>query len=77
MQSNLMLEVDVLHLVEDIRSLSEFKRNSHELMQQLRESGRPMVVTVNGNAQVVVQDASSYQKLLDRVEAIEAICYVT
>jgi hypothetical protein len=46
-------------------------------MQQLRESGRPMVVTVNGNAQVVVQDASSYQKLLDRVEAIEAICYVT
>ncbi len=72
--SNLMLEVkNVLHLEEDIRSLSEFKRNSHELMQQLRESGRPMVLTVNGKAQVVVQDASSYQKLLDRVEAIEAI----
>lgn len=42
----------VLHLNEDIRSLSEFKRNSQELMQHLRESGRPMVLTVNGKAQM-------------------------
>lgn len=63
----------MLHLNEDIRSLSEFKRNSHELMQHLRESGRPMVLTVNGKAQIVVQDAASYQKLLDRLEAIEGV----
>lgn len=63
----------MLHLNEDIRSLSEFKRNSQELMQHLRESGRPIVLTVNGKAQIVVQDAASYQKLLDRLEAIEGI----
>jgi hypothetical protein len=31
------------------------------------------VLTINGKAELVVQDAEAYQALLDRVEAIEAI----
>ena len=43
---------------------------------QLRESGHPLVLTVNGKAEIVVQDAKSYQRLLelaDRLETIEAV----
>lgn len=32
-----------------------------------------MVLTINGKAELVVQDAAAYQALLDRVEAIEGI----
>ena len=32
----------------------------------------PLVLTINGRAEVVVQDAEAYQELLDRVEAIES-----
>jgi hypothetical protein len=32
-----------------------------------------MVLTVNGKAELVVQDAAAYQALLDSVEALEGI----
>ena len=42
----------------------------------LKKSGQPHVLTINGKAEVVVQDAVSYQmilEMLDRLEAIEGI----
>jgi hypothetical protein len=36
-------------------------------------TGHPLVLTINGKAEVVVQHAGAYQALLDRVEAIEGI----
>lgn len=53
--------------------MTEFKRNSTGLVTHLKSTGRPLVLTVNGKAELVVQDAATYQKLLDRVEAIEGI----
>ena len=63
----------MLDLANDIRSLSDFKRNTIELLDRLRETGNPLVLTVNGKAELVVQDAAAYQALLDRVETIEGI----
>jgi PHD/YefM family antitoxin component YafN of YafNO toxin-antitoxin module len=34
-------------------------------MKQLKKSKRPVVLTVNGKAAAVVQDAEAYQRLLD------------
>ena len=48
-----------------IDSLTSFKRQTAEYLERLRESGEPLVLTVNGKAEVVVQDAAAYQKLLD------------
>lgn len=63
----------MLDLANDIRSLSDFKRNTVELLDRLRETGGPLVLTVNGKAELVVQDAAAYQALLDRVETTEGI----
>lgn len=63
----------MLDLANDIRSLSDFKRNTGDLLQRLRKTGHPLVLTINGKAEVVVQDAEAYQALLDRVETIEGI----
>lgn len=57
----------------DIGSLTEFKRNSTEAIKRLKETGQPQILTVNGHAEVVVQDVASYQRLLDRAERAEAI----
>ncbi len=57
-----------MDLGKDIRSLSDFKRNTSELMERMQESGEPMVLTVNGKAKLVVQDAASYQKLLESID---------
>ncbi len=63
----------MLNLANDIRSLSDFKRNTVDLLDRLRRTGHPLVLTINGKAELVVQDANAYQALLDRVEAIEGI----
>jgi prevent-host-death family protein len=63
----------MLDLANDIRSLSDFKRNTTELLDRIRRTGNPLVLTINGRAEVVVQDAEAYQVLLDRVETIEAL----
>jgi len=60
-------------LANDIRSLSDFKRNTVDLLHRLRKTGHPLVLTINGKAELIVQDAEAYQALLDRVEAIEGI----
>lgn len=63
----------MIHLGRDIQSLSTFKRNTSDLIQQMKETGNPIVLTVNGKAEVVVQDATAYQKLLDTIEHLESL----
>lgn len=59
--------------LSDIHSLSEFQRNTREHIRHLKKSGKPLVLTVNGQAEVVVQSAAAYQKLLDGQELLESI----
>ncbi len=57
----------------NIHSLSEFQRNTKHFCLQMQESEKPLVLTVNGEAQLVVQDAKAYQKLLNRLEYMETV----
>jgi len=50
----------------DIHPLTDFKRNTSHFLSQLKETGQPLVLTINGKAELVVQDAASYQKLASR-----------
>ena len=55
----------MLDITKDIQSLTTFRRRSGDFMKQLRKSKRPVVLTVNGKAAAIVQDAEAYQRLLD------------
>jgi prevent-host-death family protein len=55
----------------DIYSLSDFKRKTTKFMNQMKKTGHPVVLTINGKAEMVVQDAESYQRLLERAEQAE------
>ena len=63
----------MLNLGRDIHSLTDFKRNTNAFVRQMKETREPLVLTVNGRAELVVQDAESYQALLDRMDEAEAI----
>ncbi len=66
----------MLDIKSDINSLSNFKRKTSEFLRQLKETGHPVVLTINGKAELVVQDTASYQKLIDlaeRAERMEAL----
>ncbi|MEQ8958002.1 MAG: type II toxin-antitoxin system Phd/YefM family antitoxin [Coleofasciculus chthonoplastes F3-SA18-01] len=59
--------------LSDIHPLSEFQRGAKAFLARLKETKAPMVLTVNGKAAAVVQDAESYQQLLDRIELLESM----
>ena len=62
--------------LNEIHPLTDFQRNTRAHLKRLKKTGKPQVLTVNGRAEVVVQDADAYQKLLqavDRAEALEGI----
>ena len=57
--------------LQDIHSLTDFKRNASNYVERIRETKAPMVLTINGEAAVIVQDALSFQHLLDRLLELE------
>jgi len=59
--------------LKNIFSLSDFQRRTREHIRRLKRTGRPEVLTVNGKAELVIQDAESYQELLDALDRAEAV----
>ena len=61
----------MLDISRDIHSLTDFKKNTSDFVSQLKETGQPVILTINGRAELVVQDAASYQKLIELAEQAE------
>jgi prevent-host-death family protein len=55
----------MLDIAKDIHSVTTFRRNSAAFMKQLKKNKRAVILTVKGKAEAVIQDAESYQRLLD------------
>ena len=62
-----------MNLDRDIHPLTDFKRNTADFLAQLKETGNPVVLTINGKAELVVQDAKSYQRIFDLAERLKTI----
>lgn len=53
-----------LNLSEDIRSVTDLKRKTKEILSQVHRTRRPVVLTVNGKADAVLMDTKTYEKHL-------------
>jgi prevent-host-death family protein len=49
---------------EDIRSVTELKRSTRDILNHLHSTGRPVILTVNGRADSVLLDVRVYEKHL-------------
>jgi prevent-host-death family protein len=56
-----------ISVTEDIRSVSELKRDTKKIFRHLHETGRPVVVTVKGKPGVVLLDAAVYERRLAEI----------
>jgi hypothetical protein len=59
--------------LRDICSLSDFQRKTRGHIRRLKRTGRPLILTVDGRAELLVQHAASYQALLDALEEAETV----
>jgi prevent-host-death family protein len=65
-----------MKLSRDIQSMSVFKRDTAKFLKQMKKTGQPIVLTVNGKAAAVVHDPDSYQEYLREKERQEVIAGV-
>ena len=54
-------------------AVTAFAHQVADLVEQLKKTGQPIVVTLNGNPQFVVRDLKAYYKLIEVLEQAEAI----
>jgi PHD/YefM family antitoxin component YafN of YafNO toxin-antitoxin module len=62
--------------LREVRSVTEFQRNLKGYVGRLKGKKTPLVLTVNGRAELIVQDARSYQALLNRLERAETVAAI-
>ena len=60
----------------DIHSVTDFTRNAKTYINQVKETRKPIALTVNGEAEVVIQDAQSYQEMVDALEHAEFVAAI-
>ncbi len=63
--------------MDSIHPVSDFSRKPAEHIKRLKETGKPEILTVNGKAEVVVQSAKAYEKMVDLLETLEKIARAT
>ena len=62
----------MIDITKDIQPLTTFRNNSVKFMKRLKKTRRPIILTVNGKPEAVVQSAAEYQRLLDIAAAADA-----
>lgn len=62
-----------ISVVNDIKSISELKKQTREVFQQLHRTGRPVIVTVNGRPDVVLLDAAVFERKLKALNLAELL----
>ena len=59
----MQLTADLMVKTSAIKPLSDFVRNTKAHIEALKASHEPQILTVNGEAMIVVQDAASYEEM--------------
>jgi prevent-host-death family protein len=62
-----------IHLDEDIKPVTEFRSSAAALIERVRETKRPLVLTQRGHSTAVVVDVGQYERLLEELELLRDI----
>jgi antitoxin YefM len=62
-----------VRLDTDIKPVSEFRANAAELIEQVRATGRPLVLTQRGHSAAVVLDVADYERMVDEVDLLRDV----
>ena len=57
----------------DIRPVSYLKSKSADLLKQINDTHRPVIITQNGQPKAVLQDPTSYEKMRNAIGLLKLI----
>ncbi|MCK5591929.1 MAG: type II toxin-antitoxin system Phd/YefM family antitoxin [Candidatus Pacebacteria bacterium] len=59
--------------MDSIHPVSDFSRKPAEHIKRLKQTGQPEILTVNGKAELVIQDAKSYEEMTNLLHSLKQI----
>lgn len=57
----------------DIRPVTEFRANAAQYIDQVRETGQPVILTQHGRSAAVLLDVEAYETMLDELELLRDV----
>ena len=57
----------------NIRSITDLKNHTKQLIQEVAEGGQPLVITQNGDAKVVMMSAAEHDRLRDSMAMLKLL----
>ena len=62
-----------MHITTDIRPVTYLKSRAAELLKQVNETQRPVIITQNGEPKAVLQDPQSYENMRNAIGILKLI----
>jgi prevent-host-death family protein len=56
-----------------IKPISYLKANAADVLQELEENRRPLIITQNGEAKAVIQDVASYEETQETLALLKIL----
>ncbi len=64
-----------MHIVNDIKSVTYLKSRAADVLKQINETHRPMIITQNGEAKAVIQDPKSYEDMRNALSLLKLLSF--
>jgi len=62
-----------LRVVTDIKPVSDFRANAAGMIEQVKSTGRPLVLTQRGESAAVLLDVAVYSELIEEIELLSDV----
>jgi len=62
-----------LRIATDIKPVSDFRANAAGMIEQVKTSGRPLVLTQRGESAAVLLDVAVYQEMIEELELLSDV----
>jgi prevent-host-death family protein len=62
-----------LKITQDILSITELKKHTSNILKQIHNTKRPVILTKNGKAEAVLLDASKYEQMIRAFEIMQRL----
>lgn len=63
-----------MNISRDIKPVTYLKARASDLLKQINETHRPVVITQNGEPRAVLQDPESYENMRNAIGLLKLIC---
>ena len=63
----------IMNISKDIKPITYLKSRAADLLKQINQTHRPVVITQNGEPKAVLQDPESYQNMRNAISILKLI----